>query len=99
MTKAEVIKKLVASEIEHDPKATKADLEKLLPNKEAEEAPEVKVPAKKDSNIIERKINKDELIQLQKEGKLVGYNPATGIGQVKTVGSKINFPGGEAKVV
>lgn len=63
------------------------------------EAPEVKAEAPSESKTVERKIAKDELIPLQKEGKLVGYDPATGIGRVKTKGSKINFPEGKPEVV
>ena len=48
--------------------------------------------------IVERKIEADELISLQKEGKLVGYDPATGIGLVKDVGNKIAYLEGGASV-
>ena len=98
MTKKELIKKLVAAEIDHDPKATNAELEKLLPAggdapKEDEGShapPEEKTTAK----VVTRKIESaKELLQLQKDGRLEGYDPATGIGKVLSVGNKkIKWP-------
>lgn len=59
------------------------------------EAPEkVKAPVKS----VERKIDKSELLQLQKDGKLKTYDPATGMGTVLTVGNKITWPGGETEI-
>ena len=95
MKKAGVIKKLVAAGIEHDPKATMAELEKLLPaggdppkKDEGSDAP----PETSGAKEISKKISGDELISLQKEGRLKGYDPKTGIGIVLSKGNKINWP-------
>lgn len=58
---------------------------------ESPKAPEA--PAKS----VERKIEKGELIQLQKEGRLTSYNPATGLGTVKAKGNTVIWPGGDPK--
>ena len=73
--------------------STKKSAAKVTPKKEvpAKEAPKAKAPSK----IVERKISQDELLSLQKEGKLMGYDPTTKIGKVKEAGSKIEWPGGE----
>ncbi len=42
----------------------------------------------------ERKVTRDEVIQLQKEGKLMGFNPATQIGIVRVEGHPTRWPGG-----
>ena len=101
--RGEIIKKLDELDIGYDPKAPEAELAKLLPAKEASKkddavdktAPELK----KSDKTVTRKIKKDELLSLQKEGKLVGYNPANGMGEVREVGNKIKFPAGEAEIV
>jgi len=71
--------------------ATKA--EKAAAAKAAKEAAEVDVQETTVTpKVVSRKISKDELIPLQKEGKLKGYDPATGIGLVASVGKKIIWP-------
>jgi len=64
--------------------------------KKAEGAKPVEAPAKS----VERKIEKDELIPLQKEGRLTSYNPTTGMGTVLSQGKKVNWPAGsDPKIV
>ncbi len=98
-TKKDVMAELKAAKIEYDPKATMAELKKLLPKGGVkDEGSEIKEPAKVSNATVERKIDKDELISLQKEGRLEGYNPATDVGIVRKVGLKISFPEGGAEV-
>lgn len=108
-TKAEIIKKLEEVGIKSYPEdASKAELEVLLkaakgsvtgPSKEKNLGSNklgpgpVKQDPKISNKTVERKIDKDEVIQLQKDGKLVGYDPATGIGIVREEGYKTRWPG------
>tara|TARA_Y100000310_G_C20049753_1_gene520011 strand:- start:263 stop:484 length:222 start_codon:yes stop_codon:yes gene_type:complete len=61
-------------------------------------APETKAPPKAPSKTVSRKVEQNELLQLQKEGRLVGYDPATRIGVVKESGDATKWPAGEANV-
>ena len=65
-------------------------------------APEAKVPEKEvkaTAKSVERKITAEELIPLQKEGRLTSYDSATGIGTVLSVGKNVKWPGdGNGKV-
>lgn len=56
------------------------------------EAEEVIAPTA--GKIVSRKILKDEIIDLQKEGRLVGYNSITGVGMVREKGLLTRWPGG-----
>ena len=61
------------------------------------QAPEKEVKATAKS--VERKILQEELISLQKEGRLTSYDSATGIGTVLSVGKNVKWPGdGNGKV-
>jgi len=69
---------------------------------EAPKATEAKAPekeAKVVAKIVERKITPEEIIDLQKEGRLKSYDPATGMGTVASAGKKINWPGDGNKKV
>ena len=67
--------------------------------KAVEKVEEAPVAPKESAKSVERKINKDELISLQKEGKLASYDPTTGMGTVLSKGKNVTWPGGEPKVV
>ena len=90
MEKKDIVKALKVAGVDFDPKSTKAELEKLLPKGSVLTDPEKVI--KKSNQIVSRKVSAEELIPLQKEGRLVGYDPKTKIGQVKDRGSKINWP-------
>ena len=69
---------------------------------EAPKATEAKAPEKEvkaTAKSVERKITAEELIPLQKEGRLKSYDPATGMGTVASVSKKINWPGDGNKKV
>lgn len=70
----------------------------MSPKAKKDEATE-ETASKASNKIIECKISKDELLSLQKEGRLCGYDPRTGIGRVKSIGNKITFPEGKAEIV
>ena len=57
----------------------------------------LKTPPGLSTKTIERKVGRDEIIQLQKEGKLVGFDPKTGMGVVREEGHPTRWPGGDCK--
>ena len=56
-----------------------------------------KTAATSSAAIVTRKIEPDEIVQLQKEGRLKGYDPATRIGKVAKIGRKTEWPEGDPK--
>lgn len=94
MTKKEIIKILEEKEVNFDPDASKAKLEGLLPVPDVRTAEKGKAPAGLTAvpGSILRKIDKDELLSLEKEGKLVKYDPRTGMGVVLTKGKDTKWP-------
>ena len=50
------------------------------------------------NKLIERKIEVDELLQLQKEGRLVEFDPATAMGKIWEKPRKIVWPGGNTEI-
>ncbi len=96
MTKKEVIAILEEQKVEFDPDATKAELEKLIvpdakaARAKAKEAGDGSMTAVPDS--VVRKIEKDEIISLQKEGKLVKHDSRTGMGVVLNKGTATRWP-------
>ncbi len=53
-----------------------------------------KTPKGLSTATVERKVTRDEVIQLQIEGKLVEFNPVTQIGKVREEGHPTRWPGG-----
>lgn len=53
-----------------------------------------KTPKGLSTAVVERKVTRDEVIQLQKDGRLVEFDPATQIGKVREVGHPTRWPGG-----
>jgi len=53
-----------------------------------------KTPKGLSNATVERKITKDEVIQLQIDGRLVEFDSATQIGKVREVGHPTRWPGG-----
>lgn len=56
-----------------------------------------KTPRGLSNATVERKITRDEIIQLQKEGRLVEFNPATQMGKVREQGHPTRWPGGDCE--
>ena len=68
----------------------------MVKAKKAPEAPiEVKAPIvapAKPSSSVWAKIDPKDIIQLQKDGRLMGYDPATGMGRVREKGLPTIWP-------
>jgi len=58
--------------------------------KEASQAPEAPKPVNNRSSVV--KIDPKDIIQLQKDGKLMSYDPATGMGEVREKGLPTIWP-------
>ena len=62
---------------------------------EAVENPESKTP--EPLKTLRRKIEKNEIIQIQKEGRLIEYDPVTRVGLIRTEARNIKWPGGNCE--